>query len=72
MRKFTRSERDKKGVAEAIRISGTGTKFVTSSIARGDGLGRPAMATADRLYRRAVAFTRFFSRGWGPVETYEK
>lgn len=30
------------------------------------------MATGDRVYRTLLAATRFFKRGWGPLETYER
>ncbi len=30
------------------------------------------MATVDRLYRKILAATRFFSNGWGPESAYER
>ena len=30
------------------------------------------MAAGDRAYRTLLAATRFFKKGWGPVETYER
>lgn len=30
------------------------------------------MASSDKLYRSIVTFFKFFSKGWGPIETYER